>query len=235
MLYQPIRLGHILSLAWVAAVLLPLSLWAPTTPARDTLLARLTAEAIAASPSLQQSRALARASEARVQAAGALPDPMLSAGVMNLTLPRFAFKQSDFTEVDVELSQEFPWPGTLGARTRVAEAQAKGHLAEASARRREIVVRTAELYYRLRYRGRDRHQQVRDGIRTAKRSASGPGRFGEARRRRRRSRRATGHAGSPAEGDSKRPWLRDTATGDDPAGGHSASFARRRAAVSAST
>jgi cobalt-zinc-cadmium efflux system outer membrane protein len=151
MLYQPIRLGHILSLAWVAAVLLPLSLWAQTTPARDTLLARLTAEAIAASPSLQQSRALARASEARVQAAGALPDPMLSAGVMNLTLPRFAFKQSDFTEVDVELSQEFPWPGTLGARTRVAEAQAKGHLAEASARRREIVVRTAELYYRLRY------------------------------------------------------------------------------------
>jgi outer membrane protein TolC len=76
---------------------------------------------------------------------------MLSAGVMDLTLPRFAFHESDFTEVDVELSQEFPWPGTLGARTAVARAQARGSRAEAAIQRRDVVVRTAELYYRLRY------------------------------------------------------------------------------------
>jgi cobalt-zinc-cadmium efflux system outer membrane protein len=133
------------------AALLPLRLPAQVAQAKDTVLARLTAEAIAASPSLQQSRALAQASAARVRAAGALPDPMLSAGVMNLTLPSFAFKESDFTEVDVELSQELPWPGTLGARTRVAEAEARERLADASARRQEIVIKTAELYYQLRY------------------------------------------------------------------------------------
>jgi outer membrane protein TolC len=76
---------------------------------------------------------------------------MLSAGVMNLTLPRFAFRESDFTEVDVELSQEFPWPGSLSARTRAARAEARRASADVAARRREIVVRTAELYYRLRY------------------------------------------------------------------------------------
>jgi cobalt-zinc-cadmium efflux system outer membrane protein len=117
----------------------------------DTLLARLTAEAIAANPGLQARKASADAALQRVRPAGALPDPMLSAGVMNLTLPRFAFRESDFTEVDFELSQEFPWPGSLGARTRVARAEARVRSAHVAVRRREIVVRTAELYYRLRY------------------------------------------------------------------------------------
>ncbi|HEX7335867.1 MAG TPA: TolC family protein [Gemmatimonadales bacterium] len=117
----------------------------------DTLLARLTAAALAANPSLQAGRALARAARQRVGPVGALPDPMLSAGVMNLTLPRFGFRDDDFTEVDVELSQEFPWPGSLGARTRVARAEARVRSAEVAVRRRAIVVRTAELYYRLRY------------------------------------------------------------------------------------
>jgi cobalt-zinc-cadmium efflux system outer membrane protein len=128
----------------------PLRLPAQTSPP-DTVLARLTAEAVAANPSLEVSRATARAAASRVPPAGALPDPMLSAGVMDLTLPRFAFHESDFTEVDVELSQEFPWPGMLGARTAVARAQARGSRAEVAVRRREVVVRTAEVYYRLRY------------------------------------------------------------------------------------
>ncbi|MFL5495205.1 MAG: TolC family protein [Gemmatimonadales bacterium] len=131
--------------------------WAATTvgaqlsPAGDTTLARITAEAIAANPSLDESRAMARAAAARVRPAGALPDPMVSAGVMDLTLPRFAFRESDFTEVDLELSQEFPWPGTLGARTRAARAEARARDADVGARRRDVTVRVAELYYRLRY------------------------------------------------------------------------------------
>jgi cobalt-zinc-cadmium efflux system outer membrane protein len=129
----------------------PLRLLAQVSPSSDTVLARLTAEAVRANPSLEASRAMARAAVSRIRPAGALPDPMLTAGAMDLTLPRFGFHESDFTEVDVELSQEFPWPGTLGARTRVARAEAKSRGAEAAARRREIVVRTAELYYRLRY------------------------------------------------------------------------------------
>jgi outer membrane protein TolC len=147
-MHSPFRFA---SLAVVATTLLSLRLSAQETPASDTLLARLTNQAIVANPSLGASRAMARAATARVRPAGALPDPMLSAGVMNLTLPRFGFGESDFTEVDVELSQEFPWPGTLGARTRAARAQARGSQAEVAARRRELLVQTAELYYQLRY------------------------------------------------------------------------------------
>jgi outer membrane protein, heavy metal efflux system len=141
------HLATALSLAVLAATGAP----AQASTGADTTLARLTAEAFATNPSLDASRAMARAAAARVRPAGALPDPMLSAGVMDLTLPRFAFRESDFTEVDLELSQEFPWPGTLGARTQAAGAEARARAADTGARRREIAVRVAELYYRLRY------------------------------------------------------------------------------------
>jgi cobalt-zinc-cadmium efflux system outer membrane protein len=124
---------------------------AQAPPAPDTLLSRLTAEALAANPTLETDRAMARAAAARVGPAGALPDPMLSLGVMNLTLPRFALRESDFTEVDVELSQEFPWPGTRAARTGAARAEARGRAWSVAARRRDVTARTAALYYRLRY------------------------------------------------------------------------------------
>jgi outer membrane protein, heavy metal efflux system len=137
--------------AVLAAALLPTPLGAQATPSSDTLLARLTSEAIAANPAIGASRALARAATARIRPAGALPDPMLTVGVMDLTLPGFGFRESDFTEVDVELSQEFPWPGSLAARTAAARAQARSSRAELATQRRGLVVRTADFYHRLRY------------------------------------------------------------------------------------
>ena len=137
--------------ALTAALAGSTALRAQSPPPTDSVLARLTAEAVKANPSLEASRAMERAAISRIRPAGALPDPMLMAGVMDLTLPKFGFRESDFTEVDVELSQEFPWPGSLGARTQVARAEARRADADVAARRREIVVQTAELYYRLRY------------------------------------------------------------------------------------
>jgi outer membrane protein TolC len=120
-------------------------------PPTDTLLVRLTAEAIAANPSLAAQRASARAAQLRVRPAGALPDPELGLGVIDLVLPTFAFRESDFTEVDVGIEQSFPWPGTLGARTRSAIARAEASSAEERSRQRDVITRTAALYYRLRY------------------------------------------------------------------------------------
>jgi cobalt-zinc-cadmium efflux system outer membrane protein len=133
------------------AMLVPSELHGQSAGGADTMLARLTAEAMASAPAVQRSVAMARATSTRIRPAGALPDPVLNVGVMDLTLPRFAFRESDFTEVDVELSQRFPWPGTLGAQTRAARATARGALSETSALRREITGRVAAVYYRLRY------------------------------------------------------------------------------------
>ena len=132
-------------------LLAPRALYGQAPAARDTLLARLTGEALATSPSLLRADASARAAAARVRPAGALPDPMVNVGVMDLTLPRLAFHESDFTEVDVEVTQQFPWPGTQAAQTGAARAMSTSAHEEVAALRRETTVRVAELYYRLRY------------------------------------------------------------------------------------
>src|SRR5882672_9187767 len=119
--------------------------------AGDPVLQALVAEALASNPTVVQRQAAVRAATLRIRPAGTLPDPMLSVGVMDLQLPRFEFNRSDFTEVDVELSQEIPWLGTLGARSGVMRAAAAGARAEEGALRRELTTAMAVAYYRLGY------------------------------------------------------------------------------------
>src|SRR6266571_2084656 len=99
---------------------------AAPAPAQDSLVLRsLIAEALAGNPTVAQREAAVRGAILRIRPAGSLPDPMLTVGVMDLVLPRFQFNQTDFTEADVELSQEIPWPGALGARSAVMQAAAQ--------------------------------------------------------------------------------------------------------------
>src|SRR6266699_4446209 len=90
--------------------------------AGDSVLRSLVAEALARNPTVAQRQAAVRAATLRIRPAGSLPAPMLTVGVMDLVMPHFDFNQSDFTEADVELSQEIPWPGTLGARSGIMRA-----------------------------------------------------------------------------------------------------------------
>lgn len=119
--------------------------------ADDSVLRSLVAEALERNPTLAQRQAAVRSATLRIRPAGTLPDPMVSVGVMDLLLPHFQFNQSDFTEVDAELSQDVPWPGTLGARAGVVRAVAAGARAEERAVRRELTAAMAAAYYRLRY------------------------------------------------------------------------------------
>src|SRR6266487_1374003 len=119
--------------------------------AGDSGLQSLVAEALARNPTVAQRQAAVRAATLRIRPTGSLPDPVLTVGVMDLLLPHFDFNRSDFTEVDVELSQEIPWPGTLGARSGVMRAAATGARAEAGVVRREVITAMAAAYYRLRY------------------------------------------------------------------------------------
>src|SRR2546426_9260654 len=119
--------------------------------ASDSVLQSLVAEALARNPTVAQRQAAVRAATLRIRPAGSLPDPMLTGGVMDLLLPHFEFNQSDFTEADVELSQEIPWPGALGARSRVLRAAAAGARAEEGTVRRDLTTTMAVGHYRLRY------------------------------------------------------------------------------------
>src|SRR5438552_7338407 len=124
---------------------------ASPAPAQDSVLQSLIAEALARSPTVAQRQAAVRAATLRIRPAGTLPDPRLSLGVMDLQMPHFDCNKSDFTEVDAELSQEIPWPGTLGARSGVMRAAGAGARAEEGAARRELATAMAVAYYRLEY------------------------------------------------------------------------------------
>ncbi len=140
------------ALAPALAGVAPVRAQGPLAPAAgDSALQSLVAEALERNPTLAQRQAAVRAATLRIRPAGTLPDPMVSVGVMDLLLPHFAFNQSDFTEVDAELRQEVPWPGTLGARSGVVRAVAVRARAEESAVRRELTTAMAAAYYRLRY------------------------------------------------------------------------------------
>src|SRR3989475_13024476 len=119
--------------------------------AGDSGLQLLVAEALARNPTVAQRQSAVRAATLRIRPAGSLPDPMLTVGVMDLVLPHFEFNQSDFTEADVELSQEIPWPGSLGARSGVMRAAAAGARGEDGAVRRDLTTTLAVAYYRLGY------------------------------------------------------------------------------------
>src|SRR5881628_510971 len=124
----------------------------PSAPvAGDSVLQSLVAEALARNPTVAQRQAAVRAATLRIRPAGTLPDPMLTLGVMDLVLPHFQFNQSDFTEADVELSQEIPWPGALGARSGVVRAAAADARAEEGSLRRDVTTAMAVAYYRLGY------------------------------------------------------------------------------------
>lgn len=117
----------------------------------DSSLNALVAEALERNPSIAQRQAAVRAATLRIRPAGTLPDPTLTVGVMDLLLPHFQFNHSDFTEADVELSQDIPWPGTLGARSAIARAAVTSARADASVAHRNVTVAMAAAYYRLRY------------------------------------------------------------------------------------
>src|SRR5207244_13078531 len=98
--------------------------------AGDSSLQSLVAEALARNATVAQRQAAVRAATLRIRPAGSLPDPMLTVGVMDLVLPHCESNQSDSTEADVELSQEIPWPGPIGARSGGMRAAAAGAGAE---------------------------------------------------------------------------------------------------------
>lgn len=118
-----------------------------TAPQGATPLARLIAEALQNNPEIQAARKEREAAQQRIAPAGALDDPMLEAGVINLPTDSFRFDREDMTMKMIGLSQRFPYPGKRGLRQDVAarEAESSGHGYQETVNRVVREIRTA--YY----------------------------------------------------------------------------------------
>jgi cobalt-zinc-cadmium efflux system outer membrane protein len=86
---------------------------------------QLVAEAIRNNPEVQAARNEREAAEQRIKPAGALDDPMLEAGIVNVPVPSWSFRQEDMTMKMLGLSQRLPYPGKRGLREEVAAKDAE--------------------------------------------------------------------------------------------------------------
>src|SRR3989304_3260209 len=83
----------------------------------------------------------------RPSQAGSLPDPIVGVGWRNVRFDRITLTEDPNSMVTFSLSQEFPFPGKLSLREKVAqeEAQAQEKLYEATLRR--VIADLKEAYY----------------------------------------------------------------------------------------
>lgn len=118
------------SILLVAALLLP-ARWAgaeeqsggPTLPLREAV-----AEALESNPEIRAAKQEYEAAQQRIAPAGALDDPMLEAGVVNLPVRSLSFNRDDMTMKMIGLSQRFPYPGKRALRRDVATKEAEATL-----------------------------------------------------------------------------------------------------------
>ena len=112
-------------------------------------LAALLAAAETGSPRILAARKLAEAAEARVPQAGALADPVLGVGVMNLPVADPSLGRDMMTMTTVQLGEQFPWPGKLGLREEVARLNAEAARWDAERTRQEVLADLKSAYYRI--------------------------------------------------------------------------------------
>lgn len=130
----------------MAGVSLALGQGSAASDARDSVLQSLIAEALARNPTVAQRQAAVRAAALRIRPAGTPPDPMFEVGTID------PFQQfHGFSQIQVELVQEIPWPGLLGAHAGMARAVETQARADAGSARREVTTAVAAAYYRVRY------------------------------------------------------------------------------------
>lgn len=125
--------------------------WAGAGPAQELRLEELIAEALSNNLELKARAEEETAAGEQVGPAGALPDPMVSVGVMSLPVDSWSFSAEPMTQTQVGLSQAFPFPGKRSLLTRAARAERDASEARVDAARlrviREVRESYAELYY----------------------------------------------------------------------------------------
>lgn len=109
----------------IAALALLAALSAAAQDAADPQLAALVAEAERNNPDIEAARRETSAVRSRIAPAGALDDPMLEAGVLNLPASSLSFRREDMTMKMIGVTQRLPYPGKRALRRDVAEKEAE--------------------------------------------------------------------------------------------------------------
>lgn len=123
----------------------------PPSAATAVGLDALISQALTVHPSIRAARDRVEAAQAAVGPAGAVPDPMLMAGIRNYPIAGGEGFSDFMTMKMLGVGQVFPYPGKLGLRRRVSElevaaAEARREAAEWAVRR-EVTAAYADLVF----------------------------------------------------------------------------------------
>ena len=94
-----------------------------SAPAKQEVLDSLINVALKSNPDLSAANFAEQASAHTARSAGALPDPQVTVGILNLPNNSFALDQTPMTGVALGFSQQVPWPGKLSARSDLANTR----------------------------------------------------------------------------------------------------------------
>jgi outer membrane protein, heavy metal efflux system len=80
-------------------------------------------EAVQANPAVKEKAQMKTASKEAIRPAGALDNPEVMYGLLNVPVNTWALNQQDMTMQELSISQKFPFPGKRRLRSEVAEEQ----------------------------------------------------------------------------------------------------------------
>lgn len=116
---------------------------------QDASLAALLEEAEARNPELLAALRSAESAAARVPQAGALPDPVLSFGVMNFPASDPSLSRDMMTMTTIQVGEQFPFFGKLGLREDVARLRAEAAEWEVERVRQKVLADVKAAYYEI--------------------------------------------------------------------------------------
>lgn len=114
---------------------------------------QLVEEALGQNPEIRAARREVDMKRARIPQAGALPDPTVNFGQMNVgnLIPFTTLGEEGFSEIYVGFSQEFPFYGERGLRERIAASEAEAEWWTYEFTRRRVIAQVKVAYYDLFY------------------------------------------------------------------------------------
>ncbi len=106
-------------------------------------------EAVENNPEIKSAESAAAASKAMIPSSGTLPDPMVTFQHMGDLIP-FRLQAGDPSSARTYgIEQEFPFPGKLGLKEKVASAEARSQHWKSEITRRKVVSELKQAYYDL--------------------------------------------------------------------------------------
>ncbi len=102
-------------------------------------------------PGLAAIRARYEAMAAIPSQLSTLPDPVLSLGGLNLPTDTFNLDQENMTQLQIGISQKFPFPGKLGLKEKGAALEAEAALEQVDEARLNLIKNTSRVWWDIFY------------------------------------------------------------------------------------